>query len=58
MYNEKNEMEKVNFGDLPVDWDDDAEFAEEQFEAEPLGNKQKIKHKSYSANKMKKQFES
>ena len=22
MYNEKNEMEKVNFGDLPVSWEE------------------------------------
>lgn len=28
MYNEKNEMKKVNFGDLPVNWDEE-EFAEE-----------------------------
>lgn len=28
LYNEKNEMEKVNFGDLPANWED-AEFAEE-----------------------------
>lgn|GEM_PF-4600589 len=28
MYNEKNEMQKVNFGDLPVNWDEE-EFAEE-----------------------------
>ena len=28
MYDEKNEMKKVNFGDLPVNWDEE-EFAEE-----------------------------
>jgi len=28
MYNEKNEMKKVNFGDLPVNWDEE-EFAED-----------------------------
>ncbi|MCR8659204.1 pilus assembly protein PilM [Paenibacillus endoradicis] len=28
MYNEKNEIKKVNFGDLPVNWDEE-EFAEE-----------------------------
>ena len=28
MYNEKNEMRKVNFGDLPVNWNEE-EFAEE-----------------------------
>ncbi|URN94338.1 MAG: hypothetical protein NAG76_21360 [Candidatus Pristimantibacillus lignocellulolyticus] len=28
MYNENNEMKKVNFGNLPVNWDEE-EFAEE-----------------------------
>lgn len=28
MYNEKNEMEKVNFGDLPVNWNEE-EWSEE-----------------------------
>lgn len=57
MYNEKNEMEKVNFGDLPVDWEDDVEFAEEQFEDEASTSRQKNKNKSYSSSKIKNQFE-
>jgi len=28
MYNEKNEIEKVNFGDLPVNWNEE-EWSEE-----------------------------
>jgi len=57
MYNEKNEMEKVNFGDLPVDWEDGVEFAEEQFTEEGSSSRQKAKNISHSVSKTKKEFE-
>lgn len=42
MYNEKNEMEKVNFGDLPANWDE--EFAEEwESELAPHGQNESNK---------------
>jgi|GEM_PF-1450713 len=39
MYNEKKEVEKVNFGDLPVDWEDE-EFAEELYDGQLSNYKQ------------------
>jgi len=53
MYNEKNEMEKVNFGDLPVDWEDDVEFAIEQFDEEAsIKANHKKKTRSLTENRM------
>lgn len=39
MYNEKKEVEKVNFGDLPVDWEDE-EFADELYDGQLSNYKQ------------------
>lgn len=45
MYNEKKEAEKVNFGELPVDWED-TEFAEEIYEDQTEQYKQKTQQLS------------
>lgn len=56
MYNEKNEAEKVNFGDLPVDWEDE-EFSEELFDGQEDLYKQKTQKISRKRNRARQQYE-
>lgn len=53
MYSEKNEVEKVNFGDLPIDWEDE-EFADEIYDEQQVDfYKEKMKKSNRKLNKSK-----
>jgi hypothetical protein len=56
MYNEKNEVEKVNFGDLPIDWEDE-EFAEELYEGQASNYKQQTQKSLSKPNRIIQQYE-
>ncbi|GIP15339.1 hypothetical protein J40TS1_09810 [Paenibacillus montaniterrae] len=53
MYSDKNEVEKVNFGDLPIDWEDE-EFADEIYDEQQVDfYKEKMKKGNRKLNKSK-----